>query len=262
MQQSNTHSSESEKITPEGKQVNIPLIHFDRTMIYVYELKRIKSEMNLILLYIYLILVFIGIQLGLLATNFVEQEFIEENYFAPFHFLEFWAVFTFTLLESFIWMIVDSQAKQRNKIQMGLTTFNVTLALVAAIVFSMYPPLYETYAHFLEYLLQLFIVLVDFIFIFRRRNTKYRILKIALVACTFLASMLQILYYTSVIPTSMGPERSAHFCEYSIEIVNGSFAMWFGYEMYFEEEEKLSEYYKAINEEAEDRKLQGKYRCI
>lgn len=65
--------------------------------------RRIKRSMkHSLLMYVALVLAYIGINIGLLCGNFVSQETIESEYFATFHYLEFWAVFVFASVESMI----------------------------------------------------------------------------------------------------------------------------------------------------------------
>ena len=49
-----------------------------------------------------LILIYFGVATTLLAANFQPQEVIEEDFYLPFHYAEFWSAFLFTVLEAFI----------------------------------------------------------------------------------------------------------------------------------------------------------------
>jgi hypothetical protein len=57
---------------------------------------------NKMLVYAFSALMYIGIQIALFAVNFKDTDFIEEHYYLPFHLLEFWAVFVFTVIEGFV----------------------------------------------------------------------------------------------------------------------------------------------------------------
>lgn len=60
-----------------------------------------------LLIYMILICIYFACVTTLLAANNFDQDFIEANYFLPFHYTEFWTAFLFTLLEAFILVSAD-----------------------------------------------------------------------------------------------------------------------------------------------------------
>jgi hypothetical protein len=129
-----------------------------------------------LLIYIAIIVVYIGIQFGLIAANFVDQDQIEALYYAPFHYLEFWAVFVFTTMEAYTLVSVDV-VDLRSVVQSGILMFNIIVTLLVAILFSLWDG-YEVPAHYVEYSVQIFISIVDVFFVFqilrkRRRDREH-----------------------------------------------------------------------------------------
>ena len=57
-----------------------------------------------------------------------------------------------------------------NKLQMMFILFNIIASLCAAILYSMDPDEYDIIAHYFEYILQILITLVNFIFIFKNNS--------------------------------------------------------------------------------------------
>jgi len=231
---------------------------FHKLTLDFHDYGRITSRKNQILIFIFLILVYIGIQLGLLGVNFKSQEFIEDNYYLPFHILEFWAVFCFTILESFILISTNSITLDDNFniLQMVLVLFNVISTLCAAIVFSMFPTTYEVPAHYMEYCLQILITMIDFMFVIKGQGgknsgpVKCRGIKMIFAVLTLALSVIQILIYGNVIQVPMEPERAGHFCEFSNEIANALFALLYGFQMYTEVNQEL------VNNEIKIRKCE------
>jgi len=211
---------------------------FHQLTLNIHNHQQINSKKTLILFYNFLILIYIGIQFGLMGVNFQDQDFIEANYYLPFHLLEFWAVFCFTLLESLILIATGNVTTEdwANTLQAGILLFNVVATLTAAIVFSMFPELYEVPAHYMEYSIQILITITDFIFIMKTTNKLdnkwFTYSKITFAVSTFLLSVFQLLIYSDTIPVPMGGERAGHFMEFSNEIANGIFALWYGSQMY------------------------------
>jgi hypothetical protein len=123
---------------------------------------RVKTQL---LVYIALIVVYVGIQVGLFAANFLDQDVIESLYYGPFHYLEFWAVFAFTTLEAYTLVSVDV-VDLSNALQSGVLMFNIIITLLVAIMFSLWDG-YEVPAHYIEYSVQILISMVDVFFVFQ-----------------------------------------------------------------------------------------------
>jgi hypothetical protein len=135
---------------------------FQKTSFHLHQYKRYAGKQTLFMIYIFLAFVYASIQFGLLCGNFKSDEFIEEHYFLFFHALEFWAVFIFAALEG---LILVATGNADNIIYIGLIVFNGCFALVTAILFQLDPEEYEVYCHYMEYVCQITITLVNFVFI-------------------------------------------------------------------------------------------------
>jgi len=216
---------------------------------------QMNTKKTLILIYNFLILLYIGVQFGLLGVNFQTQDFIEANYYLPFHLLEFWAVFILTVLESLILIATGNINTEDwpNTIQGSVLLFNVLSTLTAAIIFSMFPNTYEVPSHYMEYSIQILITLTDFIFIYKSSKTSdnktYTYIKFGFAISTLCLSVFQILVYAAAFSTGIEAERAAHFCEFSNEIANGCFALWYGFNMYKNYSDELSCYDCKIRDE-------------
>jgi hypothetical protein len=62
----------------------------------IHEYGLLDVKMNRLLIYIFSILLYIGLNAALLGANFQVQEFIEEHYYIAFHMADFWGLFGFT----------------------------------------------------------------------------------------------------------------------------------------------------------------------
>eukprot|EP01102_Stenamoeba_stenopodia_P008503 TRINITY_DN244_c0_g1_i2.p1 TRINITY_DN244_c0_g1~~TRINITY_DN244_c0_g1_i2.p1 ORF type:complete len:287 (+),score=59.30 TRINITY_DN244_c0_g1_i2:103-861(+) len=220
--------------------------HPQYIMLGIHNHSQISIRLYLILIYIFALLGYIGIFFGLFALNFKDQEFIEEFYYRPFHLLAFWGVFVFTIIEAFI-LILSQLA---TKLQAVLLGFNVISSLMTAILFNVYPEEYEVVAHYLEYAIQIFISGVNFMFVFNLLRTqpdgsnpfyKYRYLELLVVLLIILLSVFQLFFYSGLIPTDIGSERTAHFCEFVNEIMNGCFALWYACVVYLGIKKELNQ---------------------
>lgn len=115
---------------------------FHRVIHHINDYSIMNTRKNLTLLYMFLIITFMGVNLGLLGTNFKSQNFIEENYYVPFHVLEFWAVFAFTITEAFL-LVVTESLNWGSKLRCLLVFVNILGSLTAALIMSMDPEVYE-----------------------------------------------------------------------------------------------------------------------
>jgi len=212
---------------------------YHKLTLNIHDHQQINSKKTFILMYIFLLLAYIGIQLGLLSCNFKSQEFIEDTYYYSFHLIEFWAVFIFTVLEAFILFVTGNVNADDflGVIQLCILSFNVVSTLVCAIMVSIDLSDYEVPTHFMEYSIQILITAIDFLFIFRfngdQENKMFKYSKFVFASCICFMSWVQIFIYAGSFPTGgMEAERAAHFCEFSVESANALFALMFGYQLY------------------------------
>jgi len=221
--------------------------------------KTMEQNQLKMLLYTFATLVYLGINLAEFGLNFRDQDFIESNYYLPFHLLEFWAVFAFTLIEAFVLVstgTLDINGPWTHILQIGLAWFDILFTLIIAIIFSMDPQEYEIPAHFMEYSAQVFITLINFIFLinYLRNKTyqgtvfwRFRYFEILLAVFTFFLSIFQFFIYTEVIPTAPGGERSTHFFEFITESINALFVLWFSAVTYRQMNRQLEIHYEMLH---------------
>lgn len=242
--------------------VEVPEVHVSivKALHHIADFKLMRENQQQMLLYIFATLTYLGINLALFGLNFRDQDFIEEFYYLPFHLLEFWAVFVFTLIEGFV--LVSTGTLQVNgplgqRLQIGLAGFDILFTLIIAIIFTMYPEEYEVPTHWMEYSAQLFITLVNFVFVlnFSRMKQyqsglvyKFRHVQTAVASLAFILSVLQFFVYSGIIPTPPGPERTAHFFEFITESLNAVVVLWFSVLAYLQMDRLLASHYTGMHE--------------
>jgi hypothetical protein len=188
-----------------------------------------------LLFYILLVVMYFGVSAALLGANCLDQAVIEEYYTLPFHLAEFWSQFLFSILEAFILVAadiidVDTPAKF---FQLLLVIINVILTLVAALLYTFSPLLFERPAHYIEYSAQITLTMANFVFIFKLGDStsliwkRFRVAEIVVVSLLLVMAIFKLLLFIPVIPIDMGPERSSHFLEFIGEMGNALFAFVF-----------------------------------
>jgi hypothetical protein len=158
--------------------------------------------------------------------------------------VEFWGAFIFAVLEAFILVSIEVLDPGKNMLPALLIGINIIGTLVAALLFSFSPELYEVPSHFIEYGVQITITATDFLFIFLLPNmtdspigklwTRFRVVEIVAVSIFLVASILKFFFYTGLIACDMEPERAAHFFEFTGEMANSIFAFAFAFFLYLD----------------------------
>lgn len=205
---------------------------------HIHNFHQIARRRAELLVYMALTLVYFGVACTLFGANFLSQDFIEANFYLAFHYAEFWSAFLFTLLEAFI--LVESGifgvSSWMELAMLGVVGLNIVSSFVAALLFTFSPETFERPSHYVEYASQITVTLANFIFIARSpsrkklKSTKYRVwlaVQIAFASVLFVASIIKVLVFTSVIETAIEPERAAHFFEFTGEMVNSLWAFFF-----------------------------------
>jgi hypothetical protein len=230
-----------------------------RTMLWISDYNDINWNQNKLRVYIFATLIYLGINIGLFGLNFKDQDFIESNYYLPFHLLEFWAIFVFTLIEAFVLVSTGTlkvNGSWLHRLQLGLAGFDILYTLMIAIIFSMDPEVYEVPAHYMEYSAQVLITLINFVYVFGFGKTKSiksggsQQLQFGLAVIAFVMSIMQFLIYTEAIPTPPGGERSGHFFEFSTESLNACMVLYYSILAYMEGERHEEAHYTKMHEEA------------
>lgn len=224
----------------------------------IHDFKLMRGKQTKLLLYILATVSFLAVNLALFGLNFRDQEFIEEHYYLPFHVLEFWAVFAFTMIEAFVLLSTNTlpiNGTLIQRLQIGIAFFNVLFTFIVAIIFSMDPEEYEVPAHYMEYSVQIPITIINFVFVLNSPVAKnnasilrYRYIEIGLALVTFVVSIFQIVIYAEAIETAMEGERAAHFFEFVLESVNAAFVLWFAGLMYTKLDKDCETHYANMHD--------------
>jgi hypothetical protein len=214
-----------------------------------HELTRRRTEL---LVYMGLTVIYFGVAATLLGANFNDQEFIEANYYLPFHYAEFWSAFLFTLVEAFI-LISAGVFTFKTSIEgvfMLIVGLNVASSLVAALLFTFAPFIFERPAHFIEYGSQITVTLANFIFILHHRPSSKvsLIIQLSIASIMVVVSILKIIFYTDTITVEMGPERASHFFEFTGEMANSAWAFVFAFSQFA----RLTKLQEAHNQKLKD----------
>ena len=219
----------------------------------VHEYGLLDTKCNRLLMYIFLLLLYIGLNVALLGANFQDQKFIEDNYLGPFHLADFWGLFSFTALEALI-LIATDFVSWDNRLQSALVLFNVMMAFAAALLFSFDMELFEVPGHYMEYSIQVLISGVNVFFLntyvraASNSSMVYRLRHVEFVVLILVwgLSLFQLSLYAGFPKVSMGAERAAHFCEFINEIFNGLFALVYAVLSYTDVRQQLQEHYIAM----------------
>jgi len=172
--------------------------------------------------------VYVGIQITLLLLNTQGDEELEKID-VPFHLVEFWAVFCFTILN--IFYLINSKTR---RMLLSLWIIEVMLTLIAALIISIDMENNEPLSHWIEYCAQIPLVIVD-ITVSSSMTEKYKngyagYVWQVISWITLAASILQLVLYAGI-GHGVSPERSAHYCEFSIETVNGSLMIYYWWDL-------------------------------
>jgi hypothetical protein len=212
-----------------------------RLLHHLHEYHLAVRQRTELLFYILLVVMYFGVSAALLGANFYDQVVIEEHYLLPFHLAEFWSQFLFSILEAFILVAANilDVGTVGKFFQLLLVALNVILTLIAALLFTFSPLLFERPAHYIEYVAQITLTLANFVFIFQLdRKTiawkRFRVVEIVVVSILLVLAIVKLLLFIPVIHTSIGPERSSHFLEFIGEMGNALFAFSFAFLLFLD----------------------------
>jgi hypothetical protein len=203
----------------------------ENTMIKSENFSRFQREKLFISFMLFFLVIYFFNCLTLFILNCQPMEIISEKYEIPFHMLDFWGSFIFTLIEGCI--LVNANIVTIESIRFPFIAFNIGMTLLAAVLYSVNPEYWEVPAHWIEYFAQICIVLSDLSFIFHQfKNTenilyKYRYFESVLICFLVIFNFLKLLLYGEVISWGFPGEQSAHFIEFLGEMINAAFAFLF-----------------------------------
>ncbi|CAD8094181.1 unnamed protein product [Paramecium sonneborni] len=219
----------TERVSQQSTSQSQPLNEQNKNLLYSHIYNNQKFKQNILIFFILVIVINFFCNLALLVANCHPQEVIEDNYYLPFHMLDFYGSFFFALSEGCV--LILTGIVTIDSIKIYLIILNVGGTLVALILFTFDPEFFEVTSHWIEYSVQLLLTLTDFLFIFQQDKQslmyKYRFYESCIIILAFIMSFLKLLIYGGVIPTNDQNERMAHFLEYSGEMINDCFAIFF-----------------------------------
>jgi hypothetical protein len=213
-----------------------------RLLHHLHEYHLATRKRTELLFYILLVVMYFGVSTALLIANCLDQTVIEENYTLPFHLAEFWSQFLFAILEAFILVAANilDVGSVGKFFQLLLVALNVILTLVAALLFTFSPLLFERPAHYIEYAAQITITMANFVFIFKLGDSKsikwkrFRVVEIVVVSILLVMAIIKLLLFIPVIHSDIGAERSSHFLEFIGEMGNAMFAFTFAFLLFLD----------------------------
>lgn len=211
------------------------------------------GKRHLLMIYVFALLVYVGVNIALLGSNFKDQDIIEENYFKAFHYISFWGFFFFTFVEAGV-LITTGIVSWNNRLLSTMVLFNVMATFATALLISIDIEIYEVATHYMEYTVQVTISAVNLIFL----NTyvqsaspesfvyKYQTVEVVVLCMVLVFSIFQLSLYAGYPVTRIGGERAAHFAEFVTEIFNGMFALLFAALSYSDVDKQLEEHQAAM----------------
>ena len=108
-----------------------------------------KFKQNILIFFILVIVINFFCNLALLVANCHPQDVIEENYYLPFHMLDFYGSFFFALSEGCV--LILTGIVTLDSIKIYLIILNIGGTLVALILFTFDPEFFEVTSHWIEY---------------------------------------------------------------------------------------------------------------
>ncbi|KAL3937829.1 MAG: hypothetical protein SGBAC_007141 [Bacillariaceae sp.] len=215
-----------------------------------------QKRQRRLLLAMTLILPYIGLVIALLAANNFDQDtVIEKFYFLPFHMYEFWGSVYFALVEGYILLVADDnsflaldQSSQSTLVHM--LSINVVSTMVAASLFTLNPSIFEVPSHYIEYTSQVTVTFIDAYFMMLPRNGSKHLrdrrkmgdriptrVQQGYFVLLLLADVAKFLLYANLLPTltaSIGNERSSHYVEFTVELLNSLWAFVYIKDLYIQ----------------------------
>lgn len=212
----------------------------------------LRDKQRKLLLAMGLILPYLGLVTALLcANNFDQDTVIEAFYFLPFHMYEFWGGVYFALVEGYVLLVADEESFRamdpgRQSAMVHLLSVNIITSVVAASLFTLIAEIFEVPSHYIEYASQVTVTLLDAFFMTmptrmggtlgtgsdgRRQYKRVGIFPKQVQTVVFVVLVLmdfaKFFLYAEIIHVDIGNERSSHYVEFVVEILNSLWAFWY-----------------------------------
>jgi hypothetical protein len=222
---------------------------------YMHHHATVQRQRLLLLFYMFATCVYFSICIALLVANTMPDDVIDAEYFLPFHLLEFWGQCAFTILEAFV--LVHSQFVPLLSVPSALFVVNVVASTTAALLFSINGHIFDRTAHWIEYCVQITVVLANFVFILFQNGAGNSLSKFLYrwryVECVFVIVMLgvsivQLLVFVPVIHTAIQvPDQAAHYFEYTGEMANCVVVFIFALALFLGVNKQFDEHVQQLN---------------
>ncbi len=214
-----------------------------------------KTKRLLLLSYMFACAIYFAICIALLVANTLPDDIIDAEYFYPFHYFEFWGQCGFTILEAFV--LVHSEFVPLLSVPACLFLVNVISSMTAAVLFTINGHIFDRTAHWIEYCVQITLVLSNFVFILfnsGRGNElskflyRWRYFECVFVFLMLAVSIVQLLVFIPVIHTAIPvPDQAAHYFEYSGEMANCVIVFLFALSLFLGVKAKYDDHVQKLN---------------
>ncbi|OLP79064.1 COP9 signalosome complex subunit 8 [Symbiodinium microadriaticum] len=201
-------------------------------------------------------LVYVGINICTTILNSMDLQFRDEHE-QFFHFTEFWATFCFALIQVYALVGCPRDFEDifsRSKLVKLIMALNVVSTVVPAVLVTASLERFEVIAHEIEYVNEITMALVDFVFLYSMAKKAKLLLDESMVfnlvvTCISMAiAIVQLCIYNGL-PGAQG-EQLAHYFEFAFESFSGLISFVFCMDCKFECDQALSKHYGALRNSA------------
>ena len=209
-------------------------------VLLVYRLQDMRASAFINFVLALLCLGYCAVNMVLILINYLnakaesmgEEEVVDE---LTYHLLEFWATFSFSVVECISLVATPKSLIKIYKSPLVLKLvlfFNIVVSLVPAVLVTLNRETFEIFSHEIEYLNELTMTFVDLVLLWSLLRKENQSLKGQLLVTIGAASIafIQLGVYNFMgrrDDGDMAGESYAHYFEYSFEIISSMIAFWF-----------------------------------
>ncbi|CAE7325185.1 CSN8 [Symbiodinium sp. CCMP2456] len=192
-------------------------------------------------------LVYVGINICTTILNSMDLQFREEHE-QFFHFTEFWATFCFALIQVYALVGCPRDFEDifsRSKLVKLIMALNVVSTVVPAVLITASLERFEVIAHEIEYVNEITMALVDFVFLYSMAKKAKLLLdesmlfNLVVTGISMAIAIMQLCIYNGL-PGAQG-EQLAHYFEFAFESFSGLISFVFCMDCKFECDQALLE---------------------
>jgi len=192
-------------------------------------------------------LVYVGINICTTILNSMDLEYREEHE-QFFHLTEFWATFCFALIQVYALVGCPRDFEDifsRSKLVKLIMALNIVSTVVPAMLITASLERFEVIAHEIEYVNEITMALVDFVFLYSMARKAKLLLDESMlfnlvVTCISMAIAIMQLCIYNGLPGAQG-EQVAHYFEFTFESFSGLISFVFCMDCKFECDQALLE---------------------